>query len=284
VSQLVTGEAVVLDIRTAGVPSRALAALIDGVVQGILMLLGTFLVGVAAQWASPAATGGLLIAVVLMVWLGYPVALETLMRGRTLGKMALGLRVVRDDGGATGFRHAITRGLLGLFVEKPGITLGFAGLLTALLNERGKRLGDLLAGTVVVQERVGSSRTDTIVMPAPLAGWAQSLDLSALPDDLAESARAYVGRVHSLTPQAQADLGGRLASAVAAVVTPEPPPGVPPWAYLSAVLAERRRRSAYAEQPLPPAPPTVVAHGAPPAPEPPAPPPPTPSTPFAPPG
>jgi uncharacterized RDD family membrane protein YckC len=284
VSQLVTGEAVVLDIRTAGVPSRALAALLDAGLQLVLMMLGAFLVGVTAQWASPAATGGLLIAVLLIVYLGYPVALETLLRGRTLGKMVLGLRVVRDDGGAIGFRQAITRGLLGLFVEKPGITLGFAGLLTALLNERSKRLGDLLAGTVVVQERVASTRTDTVAMPPALAGWALSLDLSALPDDLAESARAYLGRWHSLTPQAQAELGTRLASSVAALVTPEPPPGVPPWAYLSAVLAERRRRAGYAEAPPTPAPAPPAPAVAYDVPQPPATPGPAPSSPFAPPG
>jgi uncharacterized RDD family membrane protein YckC len=292
VSQLVTGEAVVLELRTAGVPSRVLAALLDAAVQTVLMLLGIFLVGVTAQWLSAAATGALLIGVVLLVLLAYPVVLETLLRGRTLGKMALGLRVVRDDGGGIRFRHAITRGLIGLFVEKPGFTLGFAGLVTALLNERGKRLGDLFAGTVVVQERVVSHRADLIAMPPPLAGWATTLDLSALPDDLAESARSYLGRWSSLTPQAQAELGGRLASAVAAVVTPEPPAGVPPWAYLSAVLAERRRRAGYGAVAAPEGPATLAGYQAPPTAAAP-PPPPAPAAPpdagpsssgFAPPG
>jgi hypothetical protein len=211
-----------------------------------------------------------MIGVVVLVLLGYPVLMETLASGRTLGKMVLGLRVVRDDGGPIGFRQAITRGLLGLFVEKPGFM--FPGLITALLNERAKRLGDLLAGTVVVQERVASTRSDSIVMPPPLAGWATTLDLSALPDDLAESARSYLGRWASLTPTAQADLGGRIASAVAAVVTPPPPPEVPAWAYLSAVLAERRRRaSAYAGHPGWSYTATPPAYAAPPPPPPPAP-------------
>ena len=267
-SQLVTGEAVVLELRTAGVPSRMLAALVDAAVQTALMLLGVFLVGATAQWLSPAGTGGLLIAVVVLIYLGYPVAMETLTRGRTLGKMTLGLRVVRDDGGAIRFRHAITRGLLGFIVEKPGATFGAAAVITAVLNPRGKRLGDLLAGTLVVQERVASPRADLVAMPPALAGWASSLDLSALPDDLAESARSYLGRWGSLTPHAQADLGARIANAVAAVVTPAPPAGVPPWAYLSAVLAERRRRAGYGVSVAPVAPATLAGYGRPPVPAP----------------
>lgn len=262
-SQLVTGEAVVLDLRTAGVPSRTLAALLDLCVQGVAAFVLFVLVGIVASSSSEAVVAGLVIVVWLMIMLGYPVLMETLVSGRTLGKMALGLRVVRDDGGAISFRHAITRGLIGLFVEKPGVTLFSAGLITSLLNERSKRLGDLLAGTVVIQERAVSSRPDLVVMPPPLAGWATTLDLSGLPDDLAESARAFLGRWGSLTPTAQAELGGRLATAVASVVTPAPPPDVPAWAYLAAVLAERRRRSGYDVTVAPVAPPVLAGYGRP---------------------
>jgi uncharacterized RDD family membrane protein YckC len=262
-TQLVTGEAVVLDLRTAGVPSRALAAILDLAVQVVALFVLLFLVGAASSSANEATVAGLVVVVGLLVMLGYPVLLETLLSGRTLGKMALGLRVVRDDGGPIAFRHAITRGLLGLFVEKPGFTSGSAALITSLLNERGKRLGDLAAGTIVVQERVAAARSDLVVMPPPLAGWASALDLSALPDDLAESARSYLGRWGSLTQTAQADLGSRLATAVAAVVTPSPPAGVPPWAYLSAVLAERRRRAGYGVTVAPVAPPSLAGYGTP---------------------
>jgi uncharacterized RDD family membrane protein YckC len=287
-TQLVTGEAVVLDLRLAGVPSRVVASLVDVVVQGVALLAALLLLSVSATSEAVAAGGS--IAVGLAVLLGYPVAMETLVGGRTLGKLALGLRVVRDDGGPIGFRHAVTRGLLGLFVEKPGITWGSAGLITALLNERGKRLGDLAAGTVVVQERVVRQRADTVVMPPPLAGWASTLDLAGLPDDLAESARSYLGRLRSLAPAAQAELGARIATAVAAVVTPPPPAGVPPWAYLSAVLAERSRRSGYGGPSAPTTPPALGGYPPPPpvaaAPQPPAVPeePRTPESPFAPPG
>lgn len=277
-SQLVTGEAVVLDLRTAGVPSRALAALIDVAIQGVALFALATLVGAFASSGNDAAAAAVTVVVTVAVALGYPVAMETLTRGRTLGKMSLGLRVVRDDGGPIRFRHALTRGLLAMFVEKPGITFGAAALITSLLNERGKRLGDFLAGTVVIQERVAVPYDPGVAMPPQLASWASMLDLSALPDDLAQSARSYLGRFHSLTEQAQVELGERIAARVASVVTPAVPPGVPAWAYLSAVLAERRRRAlpvpaAFPMQYGPPssAPPPAAAPEPPPtSPEPPA--------------
>lgn len=242
-SQLVTGEAVALDLRTAGVPSRALAAFLDACIQGVLLFLLVLVVGAVASTGNEAQTATTLIVTVVLVGIGYPVGFETLLRGRTPGKMALGLRVVRDDGGPIGFRQAFVRGLLGFVVEKPGITSGAGAVLTALLNEHGKRLGDFAAGTIVIQERVVAAPPAFVPMPPPLAGWATMLDLTRLPDDLALSSRAFLLRHSALTPTAQEDLGSRLANAMAAVVTPAPPPGTPHWAYLSAVLAERRRRA-----------------------------------------
>ncbi len=240
---LVTGEAVALDLQTAGLASRLLAGLIDATVQlllfGGLVLLITF----SAGGSSGAALAALTVMAYVLAGLIYPVLSETLWRGRTLGKMALGLRVVRDDAGPVAFRQVFVRGLIGFIVEKPGFTLGSAAVLTSLLHPSGKRLGDLAAGTVVVQERVVAPRDDVAVMPPPLASWATTLDLSRLPDALALAARTFLARRASMTSPAQEDLAQRLAGQVSAVVTPAPPPGTPAWAYLSAVLAERRQRA-----------------------------------------
>jgi len=271
VSQLVTGEAVALDLREAALPSRLLAAFLDGLVQlGLLMLLLTVF-GFAGA-SNQAAAAAEIILIVVAVGLVYPVMLETLWKGKTLGKAALGLRVVRDDAGPISFRHAFVRGLLGFFVERPGLTFYSAGVITSLLNSKGKRLGDLAAGTFVIQERVSGSHTFLAVMPPPLAAWAQTLDLSRLPDDLALSIRSFLARASQRSEASRADLGHRLATAVASVTTPPPPPGTPGWAYLTAVLAERRRRAELSV--VPAAPVThVSAPLPPPAAEPPPPPP-----------
>ena len=271
VNDFVTGEAVALDLLPAALPSRIVAGLVDALIQ----LTGLAVVGgivaatsVDASEAASAALGILLLVAVLIV---YPVTFETLLRGRTPGKAALGLRVVRDDGGPIGFRQALVRGLAGAALERPGITFFTGGVICSLLNARGKRIGDLLAGTVVLQERVSVQGGVVAQMPPQLAGWAAGLDLSGLTDELALSVRQFVSRSAGLTTPARDQLGGQLVTAVTAAVGPAPA-GAPGWAVLSAVLAERRsRESARLAGPVTGAPgPTGAAP--PPATPPPAPP------------
>ncbi len=243
-SDVVTGEAVALDLRLAALPSRALAALIDLLVQlAAVFVLSLLVSGLQFQLESAlqAALGVVLYVAILV---GYPVAAETLWRGRTIGKVALGLRVVRDDGGPIRFRQALVRGLIGGIVEKPGVLLVtvVVGVVSALVSTRGKRLGDALAGTVVLQERVPVRGGRVAAMPPAMAGWASTSDLSGLSDDLALASRQFMARADSLEHHAREQLGARLVSAVSAVVRPPPPPGTTGWEYLSAVLAERRRR------------------------------------------
>ncbi len=240
-SQLVTGEAVALDLRPAALPSRLLAGVIDALLQGLVLLVLSALSTAVSLDLSDAAVQALGLVVVVAVLIVYPVTFETLLRGRTPGKAAMGLRVVRDDGGPIGFRQALVRGLCGAFLERPGLSLFTLAVLTSLLNDQGKRLGDLLAGTVVLRERISVRGGPVAGMPPPLAGWAAGLDLSAFSDNLALSVRQFLSRTDQLTDSARADLGGRLVRAVTDAVGP-PPPGTPGWAVLSAVLAERRRR------------------------------------------
>jgi uncharacterized RDD family membrane protein YckC len=241
---VVTGEAVVLDVPVARFPSRMLAIAIDLAVQ--LVALGVLLVLVAATQAGggldDAAGAAIALGVTVLVIVGYPVIFETLSRGRSLGKLVLGLRVVGDDGGPERFRQALVRSLAS--VLEIWSLLGAPALITSLLSARGKRLGDVFAGTFVIQERLPARRAAPVVMPPPLAGWAGSLELSGLPGETAAIARSYLGRYWELTPVAREEFGRRIAAEVAARVSPPPPPGTPPAAYLSAVLAERHSREA----------------------------------------
>ncbi len=262
-SPLVGGEAVAVDLRVARIGSRAVAAIIDFTIQLIAL---AFLNGVVlAIGLDVAAQRAVAILILVLVLIGYPVGMEAAWGGRTLGKAAMGLRAARDDGGPLRFRHALMRGLIGLFVEKPGITLGLGAIVSSLFSTRGKRLGDLAAGTVVLQVRLPTTGAYVPPMPPPLAGWAQALDLSRLPDGLALQGRQFLARAPQLTDEARERLGASLVAAVMGVVGPPPPPGTPGWAYLSAVLAERRRREEQRAFPLQPA----YAPGPPYAPQPP---------------
>ena len=233
---VVIGEAVSLDLRAARLPSRMLASAIDLTlvfVVGYLLLLG---VGAAlADVVDSALLSAILIVIFVAVVLGYATAMQVFNGGRTVGKLALGLRVVRDDGGPVAFRQAFTRELVGLVVERPGPLVFAPAVICSLLREDGKRIGDLVAGTLVISDRVARVGNDSRVPPMPpqLAGWASTLDLSRLPDDVALRAREVLSRA--------ATLGASMVAAVADAVGP-PPPGVPGWAFVSAVLAERHRR------------------------------------------
>jgi uncharacterized RDD family membrane protein YckC len=239
-SEVVTGDAVVLDVRVAQMPSRALAIIIDLVVQTTFLVGAYAILGAFAGVSDPAMFGAVMIVLFVLVMVGYPVLFETLSRGRSLGKLALGLRVVGDDGGPERFRQALFRGLAG--VVEFWLFFGAPALIASLVSQRGKRLGDVFAGTIVISDRAPRDSGQAVVMPPPLAGWAATLELSQLPEEVVRAARQYLSRWHDLSPQVQHEMGVRIATQTAAFVSPAAPAGVPPHAYLSAVLAERRRR------------------------------------------
>jgi uncharacterized RDD family membrane protein YckC len=288
--ELVTGEAVALDIRVARLASRALALFVDMLLQVFVLYICFIFVGLSAAVMDSAVTVGLAIVFMVTVFVGYPTITETLTRGRTLGKLAVGLRVVGDDGGPERFRQALVRALAG-YLEIWAL-LGSPALITSLLNQRGKRLGDLFAGTIVIQDRVPVNvfLGPVAMMPQQLAPWAASLELAMLPDNVAMAARQYLTRFWELAPRVRDEMGQRLTGEVMRYASPPPPPGFRPEIYLSAVLAERRRREeirlaeraarreAISRRGLPytvaPAPSAVMVGGPPPPPPPPYGPPP----------
>ncbi len=243
-TEVVTGEAVVLDVPCAQFPSRLAALLIDMAIQITLLAVVVIAIAVGSGHLDEAAVAAILVASFVVIVVGYPTIFETLTRGKTLGKMAIGLRVVSDDGGAERFRQALVRALTGA-IEIWTIVGAPIGLILSMVSARGKRLGDMFAGTYVIQERA-PRRPDLppalAMVPPPLLGWAQVAEISRLSDLNAEAASSYLRRLYELRPAARDDLGLRIATAVAAQVSPPPPPGTPPAAYLAAVLAIRRDR------------------------------------------
>lgn len=235
---LVTGDGVVLELPVARLPTRMLSYAIDLVLMvavfAALVLVATTVVDhLSDSWVAALSVAG-----VVGVFLGYPVAFDTLNRGRTVGKLALGLRTVRDDGGAVTLGQALVRGIAGLvdFV----LTSGAGALVSTVFSDRDKRLGDRLAGTFVIRERAPRRRRANPVAPPPaLAGWTGRSDLVGLDDTLATRVRTYLDRRPGLSAEADDRLGRQLADAVASRVTP-PPPGTAPADYLAAVLAGRR--------------------------------------------
>ncbi|OBA82989.1 hypothetical protein A9W99_09550 [Mycobacterium sp. 1164966.3] len=247
-SEVVTGDAVVLDVQIAQLPVRVLSAVIDLTLMFVGWVLGMMLWAVTLREFDEALTTAILIIFTVLVIVGYPVAIETATRGRSVGKMAMGLRVVSDDGGPERFRQALFRALAS--VVEIWTLFGSPAVICSLLSPKAKRIGDIFAGTVVVSER-GPRLGPPPAMPPSLAWWASSLQLSGLTAGQAEVARQFLSRAAQLDPRLRDQMAYRIASDVISHIAPPPPPGAPPQLVLAAVLAERHRRELARLQPAP---------------------------------
>jgi uncharacterized RDD family membrane protein YckC len=277
-SEIVTPEAVVLDVERAGVASRAVALLLDWLAIAaiwVVLLLGAIL--------AFAGVPGVFRAVIAVVgsaglWLGWFTVFETRWQ-RTPGKAAMGLRVVNSDGTPVRFQQAFLRAVIGL-VECA--TLPFVAVLVALLAPRDQRLGDLAAGTFVVRQRSAGGAVAPARFPPPRGyeGYVASLDMAALTQEQYGLVRSFLLRAHQLSPLARAQLAVRLANPLARILRHTPPRHLHPELFLVCVAAAWQRAHGGGQPswagagpavPLPPPPPPSLP---PPPPLPPRPPPP----------
>jgi len=147
-----TPEGISVSLVLAGAGTRATAYLIDiGVQLAVIVVVSTVLVREIWSTTSDLVVTGIFALVYFLVTFGYFVLFETLDSGRSLGKRALGLRVVRLDGTGVGFLASLVRNLVRVLYEIPVFYLVDGGLI--LGTSRNQRLGDLLAGTIVVRDR-----------------------------------------------------------------------------------------------------------------------------------
>ena len=244
VDGIVTPEAVVLELDVAGIASRLYAALLDLLVQ-----LGILFIGLTLLALTPLATdestartiGFVLTTLVLIV---YPVAIQTLTRGRTVGKWALGLRAVTLEGAPIRFRHAALR-MMGGLVDRlipPG---GITGMLFIVGTRRHQSVGDLLAGTVVIRDPVRTQLPTALWFPVPwgLDGFAATIDPSAMTVDQYTVVRAFLLRQRQLRPAARDAVAADLAARVATVVRHPWYRQVHPEAFLLCAIARYQRRN-----------------------------------------
>lgn len=243
---VITGEAVALEVRptTAGV--RILSAVVD---YG-LYYIGMFVCITTWATLSPSTVSNAMalaeLSVTILFWtLLVPLGVELASHGRSAGRLVTGTRVVRDDGGAVRLRQCLVRALVG--VVEVWITLGAVAICSCAVTRRGKRLGDLMAGTYLVHDRAADRAAPPVLMPPELAPWAAQADVRALPGDLALIVRSFLQRGSSMRPQPRVRLAFQLAAQVEPYVAPAPPPGTNPERFLAAVLAERRNREFFLE-------------------------------------
>ena len=238
--ELMTGEAVALDLRPTSFILRAAGAMIDFVAYfglWLLILLAVFSPLVSGFLDEASAKAVTLTALVFCLVIA-PTAVETLTQGKSLGKLAVGARIVRDDGGSIGLRHAFIRSLTG--VLEVFSTFGGIASITALLNDRSKRIGDLLAGTYSQNERVSKITPPVYGVPVELLGWAATADVARMPDGLSRRIAQFLRQASRLTPDARGRLSHSLASEASVFVSPLPSANAE--LFLAAVSALRRDR------------------------------------------
>jgi uncharacterized RDD family membrane protein YckC len=236
---LMTGEAVALELRPTNFVLRATGAIIDWIAY--LALFGLILIGAffALDPVMDDALGAAItIAALAFCTVVVPTTVETLSQGKSLGKLAVGARIVRDDGGSIGFRHAFIRALIG--VLEILMTVGGIAAIVSLLNDKSKRLGDLLAGTYSQHERVSKVTPPVFGVPIVLAEWARTADVARMPDGLARRIAQFLRQAAGLTPATRSRLSEQLAAEASRYVSPVP--RADPELFLAAVAAVRRDR------------------------------------------
>lgn len=236
--ELVTGEAVALDVRPTSVVLRGAGAIIDWTAHLLLFLLIVLFISWVGSDVDPALFQALIIAGLVFSIMIVPMLVEAVTGGRSLGKFAVGARIVRDDGGATQLRHAFIRALVG--VVEIYMTFGGIAATAGLLNGRSKRLGDVLAGTYSQHERVPTVNAAVYGVPVELTDWALLADVGRLPDRLSRRVAQFLRQATQLTPGTRAQLAQSLAHEASAFVSPIPP--VPPEVFLAGVASVRRDR------------------------------------------
>jgi uncharacterized RDD family membrane protein YckC len=238
--EILSGEAVAIDAQPIGFMLRALGAIIDMLLGFAIYIAFVFLgVWLEANGLLDAASARIYqVTLIVVSFLVLPVTIEVAMRGRSLGKLAIGGRIVRNDGGAIGFRHSFIRGLLG--VLEIYLTLGAVAIITGALSARSQRLGDLVAGTYSQRVRVPALVSTAPMLPAGLSEWARIADVARLPDRLARRISQFLVSAPKLSPAARVRIAEELASEASPYVSPIP--AVPAETLLVAITVQRRAR------------------------------------------
>lgn len=245
---IVTPEAVVLELETAGVASRVFAGMIDLLVQLGILLAGAM---VMAMLHLDADSSRLVVILLFSaVIMGYPLISETVMRGRTLGKRAMGLRAVTIEGAPIRLRHAMLR-MMGGLVDRYLPPLGVTGTLFVLGTSRHQRVGDLLAGTIVIRDPYRTPLPPAVWFPVPAGheAFAATIDPTAMTDEQYTLIRAFLLRSREFTVDARFALAADLARRVATTLQHSAFDKVHPEAYLLCVISRYQRRNFPGYQP-----------------------------------
>jgi len=236
-----TPEQTALEFPLAGIGSRFLALAVDTLIQFIAFM--ALLIGFSALSSAldfvPGASTWAMAAFILFAFLltfGYFAFFEALWNGQTPGKRYTRLRVIKDSGRPITVHEAIARNLLRIVDQLPGIYA--VGIVTMLISRQNKRLGDYVAGTVVVHEKpLEEVKPVWAVAEKPVAVVYQAARLSAEEFELIET---FLQRRAFLSEDVRRDMARQIADRMAKKLDVRVEQRPSSESFLEALAQERR--------------------------------------------
>jgi len=243
-----TPEQLQLDFPVAGIGSRFLALAIDTLIQFAVTIVGVIAFALLpAMLPSPARAGNVWLLgglgfVFFLLFFGYFAIFEVLWNGQTPGKRAIGLRVIKDSGRPLTVAESVGRNLFRIVDQLPGFYA--LGMVVALLNSRNKRLGDLVAGSVVIRESLAGVSAPIWQIHESKAPAARVLGAASLTLDDLTLIDAFLNRRNELAPDVRSSMAARILDQLRPKLAGVPEQGLSAEAMLESLAYERRSTGA----------------------------------------
>ncbi|MGV9187154.1 RDD family protein [Arcanobacterium canis] len=232
---ITTGDGVALELPPATVLSRMLSGVIDYsllfiVLCGVMISLS---VTDVVNFNAPQSKAASIVALAT-VMLFIPALVTALTNGRSLGKLVTRTQVVRADGGAITFREAILRSLVG--IAEIWLTCGTLATIVSALSRTGNRMGDFLAGTLVIRRLSPTAAAGQFVCPPEIEQWSSIAQVHGAPASLINDATEHLTIMNKLDPHTRAQRSQTLAAALWNYVSPTPSQKIPAETFIAGVL------------------------------------------------
>jgi uncharacterized RDD family membrane protein YckC len=241
-----TPEQIPLEFPLAGIGSRSLALALDTAIQAAvgLVLAGVVFAVKSKLFKTPSRSAWAL-AIVVLVWFllqsGYFALFETIWNGQTPGKRWTHLRVIQDSGRPITVYESFARNLLRIVDSLPAL-YGVA-IISALLSSKSKRLGDYVAGTVVVHEKPAVLETGFGGDSTPSIAF--RYDVSRLTTEEFQLIEAFLLRRKQLTADVRANTGQKIIQRLSGRLEFSPDDTRNPEALLETLVTAYRTRARY---------------------------------------
>ncbi len=236
---VITSEGVILKTEPLPLPNRILAFIIDSFFNVVIfiMLILTLFNYADIFIINANAVQTVYIISITIVFFVIPILIETITCGYSIGKYIIGARVVREDGGAISFRHVFTRHLVGV-VEVYGSS-GIISITSIAVAQKGKRLGDYLAGTYLAKNPSYISHLP-LIMPKEFEQWANQVNISRIPESIMLEAKSFINRTNNLSPHIRQNFANNISNTLLKYVDLNPGENFDKERFIAAVLVVKR--------------------------------------------